>query len=125
MREKFPIDGDTAELILTDQSGDLLRAPLGSLMAMTTLNDGELFRFHHQPPAPEPGAPLPPRRHVRVTVEEIPPPTLAHRTAPPLPDGPSARLISADPHGPVSRHLAAAPTPAGPWPTGTPVREEY
>ncbi|MYS19175.1 MULTISPECIES: hypothetical protein [unclassified Streptomyces] len=51
---------------------------------MTTLNDGELARFSHQPPPADPfdpAAPLPPRRHIRIRVEETPAPELVETVA--------------------------------------------
>jgi hypothetical protein len=75
MRQKFEMNGDHVELILSYPGGDILRAPLATLLSMTTLNDGELARYSYQPPAPnpfDPDSPLPERVHCTIKVEITP-----------------------------------------------------
>jgi hypothetical protein len=75
LRQKFEMDGDHVELILSYPGGDIFRAPLATLLSMTTLNDGELARYSYQPPAPDPfdpDSPLPERVHCTIKVEITP-----------------------------------------------------
>jgi hypothetical protein len=74
MHQKFEMDGDHVELILTYPGGDIFRAPVGTLLSMATLNDGELLRYSYQPPAADPfdpDSPRPPRVHCVVRVETL------------------------------------------------------
>lgn len=109
MREKFEMNGDYTELIITYPGGDILRAPLATLLSMTTLNDAELLRFSYQPPAPDPfdaESPLPDRVHCTVKVEVTPEPHVAQVLALVEDEDQTVQVIL-DPNLPTPDHISA------------------
>lgn len=103
MRQKFEMDGDHVELILSYPGGDILRVPLANLLSMTTLNDGELARYSYQPPAPDPfdpDSPTPDRVHVTIKAEITPPAHVADVLALSADDDETVRVVL-DPAAPA------------------------